>query len=103
MEQQVIMLSDHLSCKIVALHENLYMQEEDYFAYEVATAIDRGVKLNETVQLNKKKGPTMHACLKRSPGCSPPAEKLTAKQSMASAIERKISSMMLIDKVLVFH
>ena len=58
MEHQVIMLSEHLNCQIVALHENLYMQEEDYFAYEVATAIDRGVKLNETVQtvqLNKKK------------------------------------------------
>jgi DNA polymerase III subunit alpha len=55
MEQQVIMLSEHLRCQIVALHENVYMQEEDYFAYEVATAIDRGVKLHETVQLNKKK------------------------------------------------
>ena len=55
MEQQVIMLSEYIKCSIVALHENLYMHEEDYFAYEVATAIDRGVKLNEMVQLNKKK------------------------------------------------
>ena len=54
-EQQVVMISEKFQCKIVALHENLYLHEEDYFAYEVATAIDRGVKLHETVQLNKKK------------------------------------------------
>ena len=54
-EPMVLALSEQINVPIMAIHENLFMQQEDYFSYEVATAIDRGVKLHESVQLEKKK------------------------------------------------
>lgn len=54
-EQLAIALAERLNINIMAIYETLYMQKEDYFSYEVATAIETGVKLHESVQLNKKK------------------------------------------------
>jgi len=54
-EQMAISLSEHFHIPIMAIFETLYMKKEDYFSYEVATAIETGVKLHESVQLNKKK------------------------------------------------
>ena len=33
----------------MATHESLFLNKEDYFAYEVAQAINTGVKLTETL------------------------------------------------------
>ena len=33
--------------QMIATHESLYMYEQDVFAYEVAQAIESGVKLND--------------------------------------------------------
>ena len=48
-------LSKRVQAPIIALHENLYVQKEDYFSYEVATAIETGVKLHETIQVDQQR------------------------------------------------
>ena len=54
-EELAILLAERLQVQIMAIYETLYMQKDDYFSYEVATAIETGVKLHEFVQLDKKK------------------------------------------------
>ena len=54
-EEVAILLAERLQVQIMAIFETLYMQKDDYFSYEVATAIETGVKLHEFVQLDKKK------------------------------------------------
>lgn len=46
-EPFVVQFSERLGAVIVATHASVYLQAEDQFAYEVARAIDSGVKLNE--------------------------------------------------------
>lgn len=45
--------AEKLSAKIIATHDSVFLQPEDHFAYEVARAIDSGVKLNEKLQTKK--------------------------------------------------
>ena len=54
-EQQAIAFSEANAIPIMALQEMLYLKEDDYFSYEVAHAIETGIKLHESVQLDKKK------------------------------------------------
>ncbi|MBD8026237.1 DNA polymerase III subunit alpha [Ureibacillus sp. Re31] len=49
-EGQAVQFSDRLNIKCMAIHECLYMNREDYFAYKVARAIETGVKLNENIE-----------------------------------------------------
>ena len=44
-----IRFSEQLDVSIMATHESLFLNQEDHFAYEVAQAIDTGVKLTETL------------------------------------------------------
>ena len=44
-----------LGSTIIVLHESTFLHPEDHFAYEVARAIDTGVKLGESLQGNKSK------------------------------------------------
>ena len=44
-----IRFSEQLDVSIMATHESLFLNKEDHFAYEVAQAIDTGVKLTETL------------------------------------------------------
>ncbi|MFF5994327.1 DNA polymerase III subunit alpha [Lysinibacillus sp. KU-BSD001] len=55
-EEQVIeQLAQNIGCHIIALHESTFLYPEDHFAYEVARAIDTGVKLGDSLQGNKSK------------------------------------------------
>lgn len=60
-ESFAVALSEQLAVKIIVLHENLYSKQEDFFAYEVATAIESGVKLNESFQLEKSNQQYMYS------------------------------------------
>ncbi|MEK9199104.1 DNA polymerase III subunit alpha [Ureibacillus sp. FSL E2-3493] len=53
-EGQIVQLSHQLQIKCMAIHECLYMNREDYFAYKVARAIETGVKLNESTQIEQE-------------------------------------------------
>ncbi|MGN7478095.1 DNA polymerase III subunit alpha [Solibacillus silvestris] len=46
-EAQAVELAEKYVLPIIATHESLFFKPEDFFAYEVAQAIDTGVKLNE--------------------------------------------------------
>lgn len=46
-EVSAIELSQRLQAKIIAIHECLFLKQEDFFAYTVARSIDTGIKLNE--------------------------------------------------------
>ncbi|SOC36573.1 DNA polymerase III subunit alpha [Ureibacillus acetophenoni] len=50
LEEKANQLSNQFGCKIIALHECLFQNMEDHFSFEVAQAIETGVKLNERVQ-----------------------------------------------------
>ncbi len=50
-EEHAIRLSMQFQIKCLAIHECLFMSEEDHFAFEVAKAIDSGVKLSESIQM----------------------------------------------------
>lgn len=54
-EPLAVQAAQRLGCKIVVLHESTFLRPEDHFAYEVARAIDTGVKLGESLQGNKTK------------------------------------------------
>ncbi|WP_431027512.1 DNA polymerase III subunit alpha [Lysinibacillus sp. LZ02] len=54
-EQIVEQLAQNIGCHIIALHESTFLYPEDHFAYEVARAIDTGVKLGDSLQGNKSK------------------------------------------------
>lgn len=54
-EQLAIRASEEWSCKIVMLHEGTFLRPEEHFAYEVARAIDTGVKLGESLHGHKTK------------------------------------------------
>ncbi|MFP3917010.1 DNA polymerase III subunit alpha [Lysinibacillus telephonicus] len=47
-EEKAVRLSEHFQIKCMAIHECLFMSEEDHFAFEVARAIETGIKLNES-------------------------------------------------------
>ncbi|RHW33478.1 DNA polymerase III subunit alpha [Lysinibacillus yapensis] len=49
-ENAAVQLSNMLEIKCAAIHESLFLNREDYFAYKVAKAIESGVKLSEGVQ-----------------------------------------------------
>ncbi len=53
-EEKAIQLSMHFGCKIIAIHECLFMKNDDHFSYEVAQAIKSGVKLSEKIESNRK-------------------------------------------------
>ncbi|WP_341321037.1 DNA polymerase III subunit alpha [Solibacillus sp. FSL H8-0523] len=46
-EVQAVELAQRHQLQVIATHESLYMYEQDVFAYEVAQAIESGVKLND--------------------------------------------------------
>ncbi|MEK4230321.1 DNA polymerase III subunit alpha [Solibacillus sp. FSL H8-0538] len=52
-EELAVQFSHKLGVTIIATHESLFLQQGDHFAYEVAHAIETGVKLNESLQSNK--------------------------------------------------
>ena len=54
-EHLAVQMAEMLGCKIVVLHESTFLRPDDHFAYEVARAIDTGVKLGESLQGNKTK------------------------------------------------
>ncbi|WP_332651093.1 DNA polymerase III subunit alpha [Lysinibacillus sp. 54212] len=54
-EELAISLSNRLQNKVIALHESTFLQEQDHFAYEVARAIDTGIKLGESLHRHKTK------------------------------------------------
>lgn len=54
-EELAIAMSNRLQCKVIAVHESTFMQEQDHFAYEVARAIDTGIKLGESLHRHKTK------------------------------------------------
>lgn len=47
-EDRAVRLSEQFQIKCLAIHECLFMSEEDHFAFEVARAIETGVKLSES-------------------------------------------------------
>ena len=49
-EAAVVQFAEVFSLKIIATHESLFLKQEDHFSYEVAQAIDTGVKLSESMQ-----------------------------------------------------
>ncbi|RUL56425.1 DNA polymerase III subunit alpha [Lysinibacillus antri] len=49
-ENKATVVAEHLQIKCMAIHECLYMQPEDHFPYEVARAIETGIKLSDAVQ-----------------------------------------------------
>ena len=49
-EENAMHLSRHLQAPIMAMHESLFVNRNDYFAYEVLRSIDTGVKLSEKVE-----------------------------------------------------
>lgn len=53
-EPEAIQLSEHLSLPIMAIHESTFLAKDDHFAYEVARAIDTGVKERLTAHLKLK-------------------------------------------------
>ncbi|RKQ20048.1 DNA polymerase III subunit alpha [Ureibacillus endophyticus] len=48
-ENKVFYLSDHFNVKCMAIQECLFLQPEEYFPYQVARAIETGVKLSEGI------------------------------------------------------
>lgn len=63
LEEKVVQLSSQFECRIIAIHECLFINKEDHFAFEVAQAIKTGVKLNERVHPSDKEQqfvPTSH-------------------------------------------
>lgn len=54
-ERAAVMAAEKINCKIVILHESTFLRPEDHFAYEVARAIETGVKLGESLQGNRTK------------------------------------------------
>ena len=54
-EELAEQVANTLGSTIIALHESTFLHPEDHFAYEVARAIDTGVKLGESLQGNKSK------------------------------------------------
>ncbi len=54
-EHLAVQMAELLGCKIVVLHESTFLRPDDHFAYEVARAIDTGMKLGESLQGNKTK------------------------------------------------
>ncbi|MEO4051946.1 DNA polymerase III subunit alpha [Solibacillus sp. CAU 1738] len=48
-EGLAINLSEKIACPIMAIHESTFLEENDHFAYEVARAIDTGVKIGESL------------------------------------------------------
>ncbi|WP_107839775.1 DNA polymerase III subunit alpha [Metasolibacillus meyeri] len=53
-EQEAVQLSEQMAIPIMAIHESTFMTKDDHFAYEVARAIDTGVKENLTFNLKLK-------------------------------------------------
>ncbi|MER2114550.1 MAG: DNA polymerase III subunit alpha [Solibacillus isronensis] len=53
-ESSAVQLAEKNALPIVATHESLFFNNEDFFAYEVAQAIHTGVKLNDAVESNKQ-------------------------------------------------
>ena len=54
-EELAEQVANTLGSTIIAIHESTFLYPEDHFAYEVARAIDTGVKLGESLQGNKSK------------------------------------------------
>lgn len=51
-EKDAIQLSSFLQSTCIAIHECLFMTKDEHFSYEVARAIDSGVKLSEITYTN---------------------------------------------------
>lgn len=49
-EQTVVQWATTNSLPIIATHESFFLKEEDFFSYEVAQAIENGVKLSDSVE-----------------------------------------------------
>src|SRR5690606_23843246 len=54
LESSAVQLAEKNALPIVATHESLFFNDEDFFAYEVAQAIHTGVKLSDAVESNKQ-------------------------------------------------
>ncbi|KGR83238.1 DNA polymerase III subunit alpha [Lysinibacillus odysseyi] len=54
-EQIAVQKAGELNSQIVILHESTFLRPEDHFSYEVARAIETGVKLGESLHGNKTK------------------------------------------------
>ncbi|CAM5202471.1 DNA-directed DNA polymerase OS=Ureibacillus acetophenoni OX=614649 GN=SAMN05877842_102498 PE=4 SV=1 [Ureibacillus acetophenoni] len=54
LEEKAVQLSNYFKTKIIAIHDCLFLKKEDYFAFEVANAIETGVKLSERTQTDNK-------------------------------------------------
>lgn len=48
-EDLAIALSQKINSSILAIHESTFLREEDHFAFEVARAIDTGIKIGESL------------------------------------------------------
>lgn len=46
-EDKAISISNLLNCSVMAIHECLFLKPEDHFAFEVAEAIQTGIKLSD--------------------------------------------------------
>lgn len=55
-EAQAIELAQNYGLQVVAMHESDYMYEQDAFAYQVAQAIESGIKLNEQQYESQQNG-----------------------------------------------
>ncbi|MFC7684383.1 DNA polymerase III subunit alpha [Ureibacillus sp. GCM10028918] len=55
-EQRALQLSQLFNVKCIAIHECLFLNREDYFAYKVARAIETGVKLSEGIHSERENG-----------------------------------------------
>lgn len=53
-EESAIEFSRMLQTKIIAIHECLFLKQEDFFAYTVAQSIESGIKLNERTIHNEQ-------------------------------------------------
>ncbi|SOC03229.1 DNA polymerase-3 subunit alpha [Ureibacillus xyleni] len=53
-ENKAIYLSEHFKINCMAIQECLFLQPEEYFPYQVAQAIETGVKLSESIHNDEK-------------------------------------------------
>ncbi len=54
-EPHALSLAERYGIKVLALHESTFMTADDHFAYEVARAIDSGIKIGASLQGQKTK------------------------------------------------
>ena len=83
-EAQAVELAQRNDLQIIATHESLYMYEQDVFAYEVAQAIESGVKLNDRTYEEQHDGYVLSATEWQTRFLDQPNWLKTAEQLLAS-------------------